>query len=134
MTAIAEEQHQPVVGANRKIVSAEQTAAMERAATLRADDTVADPFYYPPVVSEEVAPTEPRPVAPTTTPATTAAPPLSLTSVLRGGDGKTYAVLNGKLYTVGHEVAPDWTLTAVDAAARTATVEHVSGTTHTYQF
>ena len=134
MTAFAEEPHQPVVGANRKSVTEQQAEAMAHAAALRTDHRIEDPFYYPPVAAEENTVAQPVPSVPATTPTSAAAPALSLTSVLRGGDGRMYAVLNGRLYTVGHEVAPGWTLTAVNAAARTATVEHASGATHAFQF
>lgn len=55
---------------------------------------------------------------------------VALTSVMKTAGG-TVAVIQGKLYRVGDRITPEWTLSAIDDKARTATLLHSGGESRT---
>lgn len=91
---------------------------------------VPDPFAG--LKAEPVAPA-PTPVAqPTPAPAPVvplapAAPPTFVVSSMMGAGSTALATINHAVCRVGAEVAPGWTLTRVDARARSVVLRHTDG-------
>lgn len=63
------------------------------------------------------------------TPAPPDAPALSVTSIMTA-QHQTLAVIAGKLCKVGDEVAPDWTISAIDREESVVTITHTRGHVH----
>ncbi|MCA9294786.1 MAG: hypothetical protein KDA20_13340 [Phycisphaerales bacterium] len=92
-----------------------QLAAIEQMDLLRGDDTpVQSPFYYPPKLVE-VRHEDPVVI-------THDRPQFRITSILEARDGRVLAMINGKMCAVGAAPAEGWTITAIDANAKTVTV------------
>lgn len=108
--------------------SAAQIAAAEFAALAIVGPSGGPPFHYPARAAtaqpERKIASAPLPQEPQVDPA----PALSLTMIMAGGR-EPIAMLNGKPQRVGEEIAPSWTLTAIDRTAGTATISHEDGRT-----
>ncbi|MFM9957168.1 MAG: hypothetical protein ACKVZJ_03765 [Phycisphaerales bacterium] len=117
----------PNVGTPR--ATPDQLAALERVRALRTASVGESPFRPAPapVEAPEPAPT-PEPVP---APALMAPPELTIRGVMRQADGSVRALIGGKLKGVGDEVAPGWTISAIDAGARSVTLTSSDGQTHT---
>ncbi len=94
-----------------------QLAVAEKINSLRSgDDSVASPFYYPPRPDDAPATTGDPVVAVRTM------PQFRISSILTARDGRTLAMINGKMCAVGTHPAKDWTIISIDADAKTVTV------------
>lgn len=82
----------------------------------------ANPFVYPPA-PEHTAPviveSEPLPAPP---PRITKPAPFRLTSILQRETQAARAVIDGRLYAVGDQLAPEWWILAIDTENRFVTV------------
>jgi len=115
-------QSEAVVPPRRVKPSQEQLRAEARAAELARGGPLASPLYYPEASAPlpGAAPTKAGP-APEAGPV---APSLTITSIFRGADGTAAAFVNGKLMREGDPLAGGWTVTAIDAGAKSITIEH----------
>ncbi|HYD00969.1 MAG TPA: hypothetical protein VEB22_07050 [Phycisphaerales bacterium] len=124
----------PAESARAPIVTPKQRAAIEHLASRRDQITIyTSPFNH--LVAQGAALTQPTPsIEPTpgsTEPIAAAIPPevraLSL-GALMANDHGPFAVISGKVRTIGDVVVPGWTLTGIDPEARRVTVTSDAGT------
>lgn len=93
----------------------DQLVAVEHMRALRTDTiSLASPFYYPP---RSVEPHRADPVVHART-----QPQFRITSILEARDGRVLAMINGKMCDVGTSPLEGWTITAIDAEAKTVTL------------
>lgn len=96
-------------------------------------NTQADnPFHYPTPQNAAPSPYDNDLTPPTeqTTDNTTAPPTMLITSIA-AAQGKGIAIINGTLRREGETIAEAWTITNINPATRTITIQHTNGTTHT---
>jgi hypothetical protein len=121
----------PVVAAADSPVGAPSAAQKQAALWIASmdDKPLRDPFIAPatPEPSDDsnttqvvTAPDQTGPIA------TSRVPQFRLTGVIERGQ-KPLAAINGKVYRVGEEVAPGWTLTSVHGGERSVEIRHADG-------
>lgn len=107
-----------------------QKSALARADALVGVPIGPSPFRPTPAPAQVSAPdSEPAPV-PAQRPLIPV-PDLTIRGIMRQGDGSARALIAGKLRAVGDEAAPGWTIAAIDAQARSVTIESNDGQSHT---
>lgn len=104
--------------------SQEQLRAEARAAELMRGVPLASPLYYATSSDPQPRGQSPTPEAGPRGEAAPVAPSLTVTSIFRGADGTAAAFVNGKLTRDGDPLADGWTVTVIDAAAKSITIEH----------
>lgn len=114
----------PMVNVRRSI-SPEQAAVARFAAAQSADGPLLSPFLFddpdkPAPITQIVLP--PVPSKPETPKPAADTPPAVVLTALMLGNREPLAVINGKPYRLGAEIAPGWTLTSIDRQAASVTV------------
>lgn len=117
-------QSEAVVPPRKINPSQEQLRTEARAAELMRGGPLASPLYYPEVSAPMPEPAATKASPPPALPAPPEAPALTITSIFRGADGTAAAFVNGKLTREGDPLAGGWTVTVIDAAAKSITIEH----------
>lgn len=120
-------------------VTESQRRAASRAEALRVEPFHESPMYEPPApaapepaepdVEEEEQDAEPEAAPPS--PTASAPPAITISSVLRGAAGVA-AVIDGRIRRVGDGLGAGWTITAIDATARSVTLRHADGREQRY--
>jgi hypothetical protein len=124
------------VSAPVKPLTPEQTRAAEFVRSLEGPAALASlnsPLDHPKPPPPHTAPEAPKVAAEAPLPPQTPDPKplegLKLTATLRAGQGGGMAAINNKIYKVGDEIRPGFTLVSVDAAANTVEIKVPGGET-----
>lgn len=117
----------PLVSQSQGRLTPEQVSAVEFAEAVSSRAIDGTPFYYPPAHIEDQTPVDPVPLP--DEPVQLDRFEIRLTSVM--GGSRPLAVINGRACGVGQIVAGQWTLSAIDARAGSATFTHPDGRTQT---
>jgi hypothetical protein len=102
----------------------------ERIAAI-AELEIPNPLYYPPerLNGPEIPVIEPEPVVldPTPEPELQLPARCVLTAIISYNDGTVRALIDGKIYDAGDDLAPGWTIMSIDPALRLVTLLQPDG-------